>query len=99
MFNVKSNSGNEINHIFPWNIFKSEAISFFIKKHSSNSMTSKSEFLSFITKVLTQAMEVKLKSNFFHGTYSNLSSFLIGYKIIKCFSDFDNWHLSILLQK
>ena len=31
------------------------------------------------------------KSDIFHRTYSNLTSFFIGYKIRKYFNDFYNW--------
>ena len=43
--------------------------------------------------------ENEINSEFFHGTYSNLTSFFIGHKILKYFSDFYNWHLSIPLLK
>ena len=39
------------------------------------------------------------KSNIFQGTYSNLTSFFIGSKILKYFNDNYNWHFSISLQK
>ena len=44
-------------------------------------------------------MEMKQNQTFFHGTYSNLTSFFIGGKILKYFNDFYNWHFPILLQK
>ena len=37
------------------------------------------------------------KSDILPRTYSNLTSFFIGHKILKYFNDF--WHLSISLQK
>ena len=37
------------------------------------------------------------KSDIFHGTYSNLTSFVIGHKILEYFSGFYNKHLSISL--
>ena len=39
------------------------------------------------------------KSNIIQGTYSILTLFIIGCKILKYFNDFFNWHLSILLEK
>ena len=38
-----------------------------------------------MTKV-TQTIEMKQNQTFFHGTYSNLTSFFIGYKIRKTIS-------------
>ena len=49
---------------------------------------SKSKYSSFKTKMNPNT-----------STYSNLTLFFIGHKIIKCFNDFYNWHLSISLQK
>ena len=59
---------------------------------------SKSKFLSFMTKV-NPSIENETKSEVFHWAYPNLTSFFIGCKILKCFNDFYNWHLSISLQK
>ena len=39
------------------------------------------------------------KSDVFYRTYSNLTSFFVGRKIIKYFNDFLNWHISFSLQK
>ena len=39
------------------------------------------------------------KSDIFHGTYSNLTSFFTGHKILKYFNNFYNWRFSISLQK
>ena len=36
------------------------------------------------------------KSVIFHGTYSNLTSYLFYPKILKCFNDFQNQNFSIL---
>ena len=61
---------------------------------------SKSEFLSFVTKVNpNNENENETNQTFFHETYSNLTSFFISHKIPKCFNDFFNWHFSISLQK
>ena len=35
---------------------------------------------------------MKQNQTFFHGTYSNLTSFFIGWKILKYFNDLHNWH-------
>ena len=43
--------------------------------------------------------ETGTKSDIFHGTYSNLTSFFIARKILKYFNNFYNWHLSISLEK
>ena len=49
---VNPNNGSETKWgIFPWNIFKSDTKSFFIKSCQSISMFSKSKFLNFMTKV------------------------------------------------
>ena len=39
------------------------------------------------------------KSEIFPWTYSNLTSFLIGRKVLNYFNDFYNYHLSISFQK
>ena len=39
------------------------------------------------------------KSDFFHGTYSNLTSFFVGSKILKNLIGFHNENLSVSLQK
>ena len=44
-------------------------------------------------------MEIEQNETFFHGTYSNLTLFFIGWKILKYFNEFYNWHLSVLWQK
>ena len=40
-------------------------------------------------------MEIEQNQTFLHGTYSNLTLFFIGCKILKYFSDFYNWHFSL----
>ena len=42
--------------------------------------------------------ENEIKSDIFHGVYSNLTSFFITHKILKYFNDFFNRHHLILLQ-
>ena len=43
---------------------------------------------------------MKQKQILDHGTYSNLTSFVIGHKTLKYFNDFQRlWHLSISLKK
>ena len=44
-------------------------------------------------------MEMKQNKTFFHETYSNLTSFFIGHKTLKYFSDSYFRHISISLQK
>ena len=46
----------------------------------------------------TPVIEMKQNCTFFHGAYSNLTSFFIGHKILKYFIDFYNWHMAISLQ-
>ena len=43
-------------------------------------------------------MEMKQNQTFVHGTYSNLTSFFIGCKVLKYFNDFYDWHFSFSLQ-
>ena len=47
----------------------------------------------------TQTMEMKQNQTYFHGTYSNMTSFFIGWKILKYFNGVYNWHFFISLQK
>ena len=47
------------------------------------------KFLSFTTKVNANNGN-KTKSDIFYGTYSNLTSFFIGHKILKYFNNFCN---------
>ena len=48
MTKVNLNNGNETkSDIFPWDIFKSDIISFYIKKYSSTSMTFKIDISQF----------------------------------------------------
>ena len=52
MNKVRPKNGNETkSDVFPWNIFKSVTICFFIKKYQNISMISKMKFLNFMTKV------------------------------------------------
>ena len=44
-------------------------------------------------------MELKQNQTFFQGTYSNLTLFFIGHKMLKYFNDFYNWHVSVPFQK
>ena len=48
----------------------------------------------FYTKVNSDNLN-ETKSDIFYETYSNLTSFFNGCKILKYFSDFFNWHISI----
>ena len=99
MTNVNPDNGNETkSNIFPLDIFKSDVIHSFIKKIKVFEWFSKSKFLSFMTEV-NPNNENETKSDIFHGTYSNLTSFYIGHKMLKYFKDFYSWNFSILLQK
>ena len=67
---------------------------FFLIKSKVFQWFSKSNFLNFMTKMnLNDGNETKLY--FFHGTYSNQTSFFIGSKILNYFSGFSNWHFSV----
>ena len=57
-------------------------ISYFFIKKVSISMTFKSEILSFMTTVNPNNGN-ETKSDIFHETYSNLASFVLGFKILK----------------
>ena len=81
--------------IFPWDIFKSGVISFFIKKTFKKINGFQNQNLSGLWLKWTQKMEIR----HFQGTYSNLTSYFIGSKILKYFNGFCNWHLSISPQK
>ena len=98
MTKVNPNNRNETKSAsFPWDIFKSDVISFFSKNIKVFQWLLKSKFLSFMTEV-NPSNGNETKSDNFHGTYPNLTSFFIGSKILKYFNDFYNWHLSISLQ-
>ena len=68
-------------------IVKSDHLSFLSKNVKIFKSLSKSKFLSFMTKV-NQTMDVKQNQIYFHGTYSNLTLFFIGHKILKYSNDF-----------
>ena len=46
----------------------------------------------------TQTIKMQQNQTIFHGTYSNLTSYFIGRKILKNFNDFYNFHLLISSQ-
>ena len=83
MTKVNPNNANETKTaIFPWDVFKSDVIYFFFFQKIL-------KFLSFTTKVNANNGN-KTKSDIFYGTYSNLTSFFIGHKILKYFNNFCN---------
>ena len=71
---------------------------FFYKKIISYSNDFQNRNFSVLWPKWTQAMEMKQNQKFFHGTYSNLTSFCIRRKILKYLNDFYDWHLSVSLQ-
>ena len=72
MTKVNLNNGNEtLSDIFPWDIFKSDSIYFFIKIYLYISTTFKIGILSFMTKVNSYNGNETMK------TYSNLTPFFI----------------------
>ena len=68
-------------------LVKSDHLPFLSKIVKIFKSHSKSEFLSFMTQV-NQTMEVKQNQIYFHGTYSNLTLFFIGHKILKYSNNF-----------
>ena len=90
MNNVNQNNGNETkSDIVQCDIFKSDTTSFFIKKYKNISMTFKIEIFWFYDKV-NQTMEMKQIQTFLRETYSNMTLFFIGRKILKHFNYFYN---------
>ena len=86
MTKVSPNNGNEAkSDIFPWEFSNLTPCLFYLF------------CLCWLQWV--QRMEMKQNQTYFHGTYSNLTSFLIGHKILKYFNRFYSWHLFISLQK
>ena len=80
MTKVKLNNGNETKlDIFPWDIFKSDTISFFYQKILKYFNDCQKRNFSVLLLQLNQTMEMKQDQIFFHGTYSNISvTFTIG---------------------
>ena len=96
--NLNTNNGNEAkSDIFPWDIFKSDNISFLPKNIKVFPWLSKSKFLSFMTK-LNPKNGNEQNQIFFHGAYSNLTLFFIGCKIRKYLNDFYRGSFSTSLQ-
>ena len=84
---------------FPWDTFKSDTISFFIKKILKYFNDFQNLHFSVLWLKWTQTMELKQNQTFFYGIYSNLTLLFIGHKILKYFTDFCNLDFSISLQK
>ena len=83
MTKMSPNNENETKSaIFPSYIFKSDIISFLSKNIKIFQWVSKLKFLNFKTK-LNPTNRNETKSDIFHETYSNLTSFFIGRKILK----------------
>ena len=71
--------------IFQWPS-KSKFVSFMTKVNLNDRNETKSDIFPwniFNSHAITQTMEMKQYQTFFHGTYSNLTSFFIGYKILR----------------
>ena len=99
MTKVNPNNGKETkSDIFPWDIFKSDTISFLSKNTEVFQNLLKSKFFSFMTKVNPNNGN-ETGSDIFHGIYSNLTAIFIGQKILNYFNDLYNCHFSISLQK
>ena len=85
MTKVSLNKGNETkSDIILWGIFKSETISFFVKKLKYFNVFQIRNF-SVLWLKRTQIMEMKINQTFFHGTYSNPTTYLSVSKNIKIF--------------
>ena len=86
MTKVKPNNEKETkSDIFPRDIFKSDTISFFIKKILKYFNDFQNQNFSVLWLKWTQTMEMKQNQTFFHGTYSNLTPYLFLLKNIKIF--------------
>ena len=88
-----SNENEAKSDVFPWDIFKSDVISFLSKNIKVSQSLSKSQLISFMIKVKPSQTEKKQSQTFVRGTNSNLTSFFISHKILKYFNDFYYWHL------
>ena len=80
-------------------MFKSSVIYFFYQNILKYFIDFQNQNFSILWQQWTQTMEMKKNQIFFHGPYSNLTSFLIGMKILNYSIDFYNWHASVSLQK
>ena len=100
MTKVSLSNGNETkSDIFPWNIFKSDGISFLSKHIKVFQWLSKSKFFNCMTKVNpNNGNEIK-PDIFPMDVLSRSDTIFIVCKILKYFNDFYNWHCSISLQK
>ena len=74
--------------IFPWEIFKSDTISFLSKHIRVFQWLSKSKFVSFMTKVNPDNWNETKSDIFSWDIISNLTTFFIGLKTLKYFNDF-----------
>ena len=75
MTTIKPSNGNETkSDIFPWDIFKSVAISFLLKDIKVFQWLLKSKFLNFMTRVISNNKN-ETKSDIFHGTFSFVAKY------------------------
>ena len=90
MTKVNPRNGKETkSDIFPWDIFNSDTISFFIKNIKIFQWLSKLKFLGFTTKVNpNNGIETKL--DIFPRDIFKFDIIFIGRKILKYFNDFYN---------
>ena len=95
MLKFNLNNENETkSHIFPWHIFKYDAIFFLSKNIKVIQWLSKSRFLSCMTNVSPNNGK-ETKSDIFSWNIFKSDFFFTDCKILKYFNDFYNWHLSI----
>ena len=95
---MNSNNRNETkSDIFPWDIFKCDTISAFVKKYSSILMTllSRSKYLSFITKV-NGNNEIETKSDNFPWDIFKSDRIFFYKKVFKYFNDFQDPNILVL---
>ena len=95
MTKLNLNNGTEIKSgIYPWDIFKSDTISFLPKYIEVFQRLSKSQFLNFMTKVNPKNGN-ETKSDTFPRNIFESDTFFYQ-NILKYFNDFQNRNFSIL---
>ena len=95
---VNPNNGNETkSDAFLWDILKSNTNLSLSKNINYFSDFQNRNFSILLRLKWNQAIELRQNQTFFRGTYSNLTLFFIGRKILKYFNDFCNWHFCVNL--
>ena len=87
MTKVNPKNENEIkSDIFPWDIFKSDT--FFYQNILKYFNDFQNQNFSILWLKWIQTMGMRQNRTFFQGSYSNLTLFFIGCKILKYFTDY-----------